>query len=224
MVCWPARVVPMNATTESAGESPTALPPPQSPTEPPRRGFFSKCFALLIGGIVALGPLAAGLWFFSDPLARKRRAKADQQNGGAAADDFAGYYPVGPVASIPEDGSPRKVNIMADKTDAWTLHRDVAIGSVFVRRDSEGNLQALNASCPHLGCAVSAMAGGGFSCPCHDSEFEADGEKKEFTSNGKETVALRGLDELPVKVRDTDNMVMVEFKNFRAGLKEQVAV
>ena len=207
-----------------ATPDPTIPSSEHSPAQPPRRGFFSKCLALLVGGVVTLVPPAAGLWFFSDPLARKLKAKDDETNGGAAEDESEGYYPVGPVASIPDDGSPRFVNIMADKTDAWTLHRDVPIGAVYVRRVEPGSddLQALNASCPHLGCAVSAMPNGGFSCPCHDSEFEPDGDKKEFTSGGKKTVALRGLDELDVKVRETDNMVMVRFQNFRAGIAKQV--
>ena len=40
-------------------------------------------------------------------------------------------------------------------------------------QDSDG-FRALSLVCPHLGCTVK-VAGGGFECPCHGSQFDADG-------------------------------------------------
>ncbi|MBM3808513.1 MAG: ubiquinol-cytochrome c reductase iron-sulfur subunit [Acidimicrobiia bacterium] len=37
-----------------------------------------------------------------------------------------------------------------------------------------GQVYAISTVCTHLGCIVKASAGG-FACPCHGSEFEADG-------------------------------------------------
>jgi cytochrome b6-f complex iron-sulfur subunit len=38
-----------------------------------------------------------------------------------------------------------------------------------------GELHAISAICTHLGCTVSAQAGGGFACPCHGSRFDPSG-------------------------------------------------
>ncbi|MCP4726756.1 MAG: ubiquinol-cytochrome c reductase iron-sulfur subunit [bacterium] len=45
--------------------------------------------------------------------------------------------------------------------------------SVFILRSSEG-MRALSAICTHLGCIVKQLPDG-FSCPCHGSKFDTDG-------------------------------------------------
>ncbi len=50
----------------------------------------------------------------------------------------------------------------------------VADARVYVGRD-EGGLYALDAVCPHLGCLVEPLEGGGFLCPCHGSRFDRAG-------------------------------------------------
>jgi menaquinol-cytochrome c reductase iron-sulfur subunit len=185
------------------------VPPP---TQPSRRAL-AKSAAVLIGAAGALTPLAAGLWAASDPLTRKKA-------GGDASGD-GDFIPVGSVAAVPADGSPRKFNVIADKTDAWTIHRNVPIGSVYVRRNDDGSLQAFNAACPHLGCFVNALPDGSFGCPCHDSEFQPGGDIRPITRTGARTVALRGLDELAVKVSEDGQTVLVKFENYQAGLAEQ---
>ncbi len=46
--------------------------------------------------------------------------------------------------------------------------------SFFVFRDAQG-VYAVSAVCTHLGCSV-ARSGEGYGCPCHGSQFAANGE------------------------------------------------
>jgi cytochrome b6-f complex iron-sulfur subunit/menaquinol-cytochrome c reductase iron-sulfur subunit len=113
---------------------------------------------------------------------------------------------------LPE-GEPRRVAIVADRRDAWTVERDVELGSVWlVRRGNE--VVAFSSVCPHLGCSVNAAPGGsGFACPCHTSAFDADGRRTQGPSP-------RDLDRLATKVEE--GHVLVDFRRFRIGIEEKV--
>ena len=112
------------------------------------------------------------------------------------------------------EGEPRKVSIVADQRDAWTLARDVELGAVWlVRRGSE--VLALSAVCPHLGCSIDAAAGGSFGCPCHTSTFAPDGAK-----TGGPTP--RGMDPMPTKI--DDGFVAVSFQRFRIGTADRETI
>lgn len=59
---------------------------------------------------------------------------------------------------------PPETTIYVPEARAWVHH-------------GADELVALDAVCPHLGCLVQQKgAGSGFRCPCHGSEFGADGE------------------------------------------------
>ena len=45
----------------------------------------------------------------------------------------------------------------------------------YIGHDERG-LYALDAVCPHLGCLVEPGRKDGFTCPCHGSRFDADGQ------------------------------------------------
>ena len=47
--------------------------------------------------------------------------------------------------------------------------------AILLRRDAEGDLTALSATCTHLGCRV-RPAPNFFSCPCHGSTFDLRGQ------------------------------------------------
>jgi menaquinol-cytochrome c reductase iron-sulfur subunit len=119
-----------------------------------------------------------------------------------------------PADSLPE-GEPKRVALVADRRDAWTLDQNVELGAAWLlRKGSE--VVAWSTVCPHLGCAVDKSAGGGgFNCPCHDSAFDADGHRLTGPSP-------RGLDTLASKVED--GFVHVEFQRFRQGTPEKEPV
>ena len=64
---------------------------------------------------------------------------------------------------LPEDGTPRKVAVIADRTDAWNRYPAEPIGAVFLRR-SGGDVLALQVICPHAGCSIG---------------FEGDGQERQ---------------------------------------------
>ena len=112
------------------------------------------------------------------------------------------------------EGEPRKVSIVADQRDAWTLARDVELGSVWlVKRGAD--VVALSAVCPHLGCSINSVPDGSFACPCHTSTFAADGAKV-----GGPTP--RGMDPMATKI--DAGYVAVDFQKFRIGTHEREAI
>ncbi len=67
--------------------------------------------------------------------------------------------------------------------------------------NNAGDLAALDAVCPHLGCLVRQKeSGSGFHCPCHGSEFGPDGELE----RGPAQRPLR-----PLTVQTKDNAVLI---------------
>src|SRR5580658_4936021 len=57
--------------------------------------------------------------------------------------------------SLPE-GEPRKVAIVADQRDAWTLTKGVELGAVWLVRRGSRAVSRLP-PCPHLGCSVNDL-------------------------------------------------------------------
>lgn len=170
--------------------------------EPPRRGFFRKAAAVVIGGLSLFIPGAAGLAVLLDPL--KRRAAG------------AGFIRITTLDSLPADGTARRFPVVADKTDAWSKFPAARVGSVYLQRQGEA-VVAFNTTCPHLGCSVDAIAGGGFHCPCHDSRFHADG------ALAPDSVSPRGLDPLEVDPEALkQGIVQVRFQNFITGTPKRI--
>jgi menaquinol-cytochrome c reductase iron-sulfur subunit len=111
------------------------------------------------------------------------------------------------------EGIPKKVAIVADQRDAWTVAKDVDLGSVWLVRHGAA-VAALSVECPHLGCAVQAIGpnAGGYGCPCHTSSFDPAGKKL----GGP---APRDMDSLATRIED--GFVLVEFKRFRIGVPDR---
>jgi menaquinol-cytochrome c reductase iron-sulfur subunit len=169
-----------------------------------RRSFLTKAAAVVIGGIVAVVPPLAGLFVLFDPLRRKSAT--------------SGAVHVGALSSLPENGEPVKLPVIATRVDAWNRTPNVAVGSVYLQRIGPNQVRALNSVCPHAGCSVGFRTGQKiFFCPCHNSSFAIDGRILDPKSPSP-----RALDELPVEIRG--NEVWVKFQNFRKGVHEKIPV
>jgi Rieske Fe-S protein len=187
-------------------EDPSASPPPET-----RRHFLQSALAVVIGGIVTLVPLAAGLMVYVDPL--RRRQKAGKAQGG--------FIPVTPLSGLPADDKPRKFEVITDKVDAWTKTPNVAVGAVFLKRSNLGGKDAVtawNVVCPHAGCFIDVAGDGkSFRCPCHNSSFHPDGRIV-----AGQCVSPRDMDLLEVDETGlAQGEVRVKFENFTPGTHDK---
>jgi Rieske Fe-S protein len=128
--------------------------------------------------------------------------------------------------TLPADGTPCKVPVVAERVDAWTRSVE-PVGAVFLRRTAEQQVEALHVVCPHAGCTVelkaSKDAASGakqltYVCPCHKAYFDTSGKRTDAQS-----MSPRDLDPLPVEIRNGSE-VWVQFQNFKTGTPERVAV
>ncbi len=87
-----------------------------------------------------------------------------------------------------------------DELEAEGSLTDDMIG-VIVLRNAEGDLVALNPTCPHQGCAVDLGDNGEqLACPCHGSQFTLEGELVEGP-------ATTGLTNYEVKTEENNVLV-----------------
>lgn len=173
-----------------------------------RRGVM----ATLIGAFVALFPLAAGLFTFANPLRSRKEAGAEDDKPGR-------LLRIATLAAVPDDGVPRQFPVIADRQDAWTKYPHEAIGAVYLRRQrGSTDVEAFNATCPHLGCFVAFNSARNiYQCPCHKSAFGIDGQLEYGPSP-------RDLDELDTELRPAGNPqeVWVRFVDYLTGTGAQI--
>ena len=189
-----------------------ASPPTDQPPKPSddRRNFITKAVAAVFGGVLVVFPFLAGLAVFFDPLRRK-------SSSGGTADPF---IRVTTLDALPADGVPRRFPVVADRRDAWTQYRNVPIGSVYLRRTPDGQIEALNTICPHLGCFVNFDEQADcFKCPCHNSFFKLDGAIIEPSPSP------RAMDTLEFEERPDDGTteIWVKYENFYTGIEDKKA-
>jgi menaquinol-cytochrome c reductase iron-sulfur subunit len=187
--------------------------PPTPPDDTPRRNLLTAMLATVIGGIVSLVPFGAGLAMFLDPVL-KRRGKA----GGAGDENGKPFIRIASLDSIPADGTPVQVPVMANLSDAWYREVNQPVGAVYLRRTELG-LKCYNAICPHAGCFVAyASDRKVFQCPCHTSAFETCG-RRIFPSPSP-----RDLDELAIdEAKLEKGEVWVQFENYYPGKEHKEA-
>lgn len=169
-----------------------------------RRDFLKEIAAVVSGTAAVLVPIAGSLTVLLSPLLRK-------SNTGQGL-----LVRVTSLEALPADGVPRKFPVLADRTDAWNKYPQVPVGAVYLRRTSDGAVEALNAVCPHAGGFVDYVAAAScFICPLHNSRFTLTG-----TIQDPKSPAARAMDTLPVEVRGEE--VWVRFENFQAGIAQKV--
>ena len=179
-------------------------PDPDQTERDARRTFLTGASALALGALATLAPIGAAVAALLDPLRR--------------GSGTTGMVLVTRIAAIPEDGSPRKFTVTADRTDAWATYADTPVGAVYLRRTGD-EVRALNVVCPHAGCFVGlAPDGSRFACPCHRSSFDLDGAVNDAASPSP-----RDMDALEVEIRNDDE-VWVRFQNFLPGREDKTPV
>lgn len=198
-------------------ESPNNPDPASAAEAPPRRNFLVSFFAVTIGAIISLFPLAPGIAVLLDPVLRRKKKTGD----GA---ETAEFVRIAALESVPTGGA-QQYPVIADRTDAWNHFPNERVGAVFLRRVGDNNerVQCFNAVCPHLGCIYSYVASRNeFYCPCHNSAFEITGEK--IASEGRVNPSPRPLDELEVdeKRLQESGEVWVKFQDFYTGVEEKI--
>jgi len=192
---------------ENSPQPPSRVDPPATCCPDDRRGFFAQATALALGTVAFLVPTVVGMVAFLNPLRQKSRAGE--------------FMRLTSLDALPEDGTPRKFPVIADRTDAWNRFPDEPIGAVYLRRTGrrEDPVLALQVICPHAGCSVNyaeSEEGGKLFCPCHAASFDFDGKRLD-----KKSPSPRDMDTLEVKIED--NQVLVRFQNFKAGTSKKVA-
>lgn len=125
-----------------------------------------------------------------------------------------GFIKVGKASAFKE-GAPVKVDVFADKRDAWNRVVQVKVGSAWILRQGDA-LHAYSSVCPHLGCAVDYESEGPrFGCPCHHSAFTLDGK----VQGGP---APRPMDQL--ELEEKDGIVSVRYQRFKQGIAAKEVV
>lgn len=155
----------------------------------------------MLAGAGALGVCVAGVTaapavsFLTHPLRTPTTSGSDA------------FIPAGKLAQF-KGSTPVKVDLYADKVDAWNRVVEVKIGSAWVFAQG-GELRAMSTVCPHLGCAIDYDAGNSkFVCPCHDSFFSLDGAVETGPSP-------RGMDALEVATEG--DLVTIRYQRFKQG-------
>jgi Rieske Fe-S protein len=171
-------------------------------TEDPSRRTFLAYATTALGACTAAGAFTPAIAAILSPA-----------NGGIVKLG-EGLLDLGPLDGF-EDGVPKKVAVIAARTDAWLKEEARALGSVIVVRHGE-KVWVCSTTCPHAGCDVSpSQDGAGMVCPCHESHFEKNG----VVTTGP---SPRPLDQLDAQV--TGGRVLVRFERFQVGIQEKRTV
>jgi cytochrome b6-f complex iron-sulfur subunit/menaquinol-cytochrome c reductase iron-sulfur subunit len=185
-----------NAAADVGGTGASGGPAPVQE----RRGALRTL--VMIGGLCYAGALVA-------PAARFAAGPASGGESGGAR-----WIRLARLDDLPQ-GEPRRVQVIGDERDAFTLVKDQILGSVWVVREGSA-VRALSAICPHLGCAIDLGADKkSFACPCHTSRFALSGDAETGPSP-------RGMDPLATRVQD--GWVEVDYRRFRQGTPERKEV
>lgn len=157
-----------------------------------------KGLSFLFGSaLAALGAApVVGAWL--SPLLRK---------GQQAAGDF--FFACD--AADLEVGVPKRVDLISTVIDGWA-RSEGAIGSAWILKRPDGQVQAFSTICPHSGCSIAFGSKAAFSCPCHDSAFSLEGVPLTGPSP-------RPMDALEVEPRG--RQIFVRYARFKPGVRQK---
>jgi menaquinol-cytochrome c reductase iron-sulfur subunit len=95
--------------------------------------------------------------------------------------------------------------ITVSQNDGWLQSQSKK--AIYITKDAQGQVEALSAVCPHLGCTVQwRQRRRQFICPCHGSIFAPDGARIAGP-------APRGMDSLPIQVQNGN--LLVKYEDFQ---------
>ncbi len=187
---------------------------------PARRNWFYKVAAWVIGGLVGVVPAGIGLAAFLDPWLRQPKLpKSGGQSDHTGGQE--GFIRVASLTALTVGGMPQRFPVIADQLDAWNFSPNQPIGAVFLQRVGDDQIRCFNATCPHAGCSV-ACNGQAYVCPCHNSSFHLDGQRR-TAGSGMENPSPRNLDDLEIDpVKLVEGEVWVRFQNFYTGWHDKI--
>ena len=169
------------------------------------RRKFIRVATIGVSAACGIFPLASGIPALLDPVKKS-----------AGEQGVEPWSKVTPLASLPEDGSPAKFEVIQEKVvDAWTTYKDIPVGAVYLTRQNN-DVVAFNLKCPHLGCAIDyRKQSNDYFCPCHNSSFGLDGSVT--TENSP---SPRPMDTMETKVED--GFVWIRFQHFLPNVPEKI--
>ncbi len=122
--------------------------------------------------------------------------------------------PLGTLSEFSALTEPVMRTIQIEQVDGW--RKAVSEKAVYITKDKQGQLLALTAVCPHLGCTVPwNKEKNQFICPCHGAVFALDGSRVSGPS-------LRGMDTLETSVQDGE--LQVRFQYFRQLVSDKEVI
>jgi menaquinol-cytochrome c reductase iron-sulfur subunit len=168
----------------------------RQPREMGRRSFFAGLLGVSTAAVGALLSIPV-LRYVLYPLTTKTRMRS--------------WSSLGKASQYRTEPAPVRKTVTFSQQDGW--RQLVSAQSVYVTQGADGKVEVLSAICPHLGCTVSWQPGHDrFVCPCHGSEFAADGRHLAGPSP-------RGMDRLPTRVENGE--LEVQFEYFRPNVPNQ---
>jgi menaquinol-cytochrome c reductase iron-sulfur subunit len=175
-----------------------------SPAEgEPRRGFLAKTTAVVAAGVACAVPMTACKIAFLSPLGQQSEAGAPMR--------------LARLEGLPDDGTPVRVPVVLDVVDGWSRMPNQPVGAVFLRKIGKDQVLALQAECPHAGCAIAYdPQRKDFVCPCHLARFDLDGKRTDSSSESP-----RDLDALEAELQGSE--VWVQFARFIVGRSKKTA-
>ncbi len=128
------------------------------------------------------------------------------------------FNKLGPLKNIQNSFNPvlqpTKMSFSMTDQDAFVSIKKQA--QVWVIKKTSEDIRSFSPVCPHLGCRYNWNEEKKlFICPCHNSVFDIEGK----VVSGP---APRGLDELPVEIKD--GSLYVEYEKFEIGIPEKLII